>query len=156
MRAGASVIPASDLKSRTDDLLQRKNALNVSCVISRQDDGRWGLWAPGVGVDLVSFQPGCQVGQRMRPAMELPGPLLAITLERDCTVQHCPRLPCSEPWPGTLKTVPTDNPLRTISKVTESKTQKAPQSHFIALAHRIRQTWKAAQHLPFYALRSLW
>lgn len=36
MRAGASVIPASDLKSRADDLLQRKNALNVSCVISRQ------------------------------------------------------------------------------------------------------------------------
>lgn len=36
MKVGASVIPASDLKSKDDDLLQRKNSLNVSCVLLRQ------------------------------------------------------------------------------------------------------------------------
>lgn len=36
MRAGASVIPASDLESKDDDLLQRKEFFECVCVILRQ------------------------------------------------------------------------------------------------------------------------
>lgn len=126
------------------------------CPVYSWDRG-WGQLrsvAPGVGVALVSFQPGCQVGQRnvavgIRPTMEMPGPLLAITLKR----AHCQSLPQTIPF-GAL----TGN-----SEGIQQKPWQFQQTITSEPALKL-QNLRPGRHpgatlfcrVCFYALRSLW
>lgn len=128
MRAGASVIPASDLGSKEDDLPQRKEFFDYVSVILRRDEGSWSLHAPRVGVDLMSCQPRCQVSQRnavvgIRHTAEMPGAILSKRSWTRLRGQQWPRLPLLHSdgglWRQAIATLaaPTDNLLRTIYKV---------------------------------------
>lgn len=114
----------------------------VLCTLETGDEGSWGLWAPGVGVALVSFQPGCQVGQRnvavgIRPTMEMLGAVISNHPEKSALSITAPDYPLWGPdrelwrYPIEALAVPTDDHLRTSSKVTESQAWKAPRGHLI-------------------------